>query len=69
MARERGGEMMGGGGDGGKDQGGKLLRRYLGDPRLFVAPPPQRQLLEGNKEVSLGSCSIFHYNSNSPAGK
>ena len=56
MARERGGEMMGGGGEGGNDlgsRGGKLLRRYLGDPRLFVAPPPQRQLLEGNKEVSL----------------
>ena len=59
MARERGGEMMGGGGDGGKDQGGKLLRRYLGDPRLFVAPPPQRQLLEGNKEVSLGFMISF----------
>ena len=56
MAREREGEMEGGGGEGGKDHGpggGKLLRKYLGDPRLFVAPPPQRQLLEGNKEVSL----------------
>ena len=49
MARER---------EGGKD-GGKLLRRYLGDPRLFVAPPPQRQLLEGNKEVSLGFMISF----------
>ena len=68
MARERGGEMMGGGGEGGKD-GGKLLRRYLGDPRLFVAPPPQRQLLEGNKEVSLDFFDLFHYNSNSHAGK
>ena len=64
MAREREGEMMGGGGEGGKD-GGRLLRRYLGDPRLLVAPPPQRQLLEGNKEVSFGYCSIFHYNLNS----
>ena len=62
MARERGGEMMGGGGEGGNDlgsRGGKLLRRYLGDPRLFVAPPPQRQLLEGNKEVSLGFMISF----------
>ena len=58
MAREREGEMMGGGGDGGKD-GGRLLRRYLGDPRLLVAPPPQRQLLEGNKEVSLGFMISF----------
>ena len=68
MARKREGEVMGGGGEGGKD-GGKLLRRYLGDPRLFVAPPPQRQLLEGNKEASLGSFYTFHYNLNSHAGK
>ena len=62
MARERKGEMMGGGGDG--SGRGKLLRRYLDDPGLFVAPPPQRQLLEGNKEVSLGSFDLFHYNFN-----
>ena len=52
MAREREG------GEGGKD-GGRLLRKYLGDPRLFVAPPPQRQLLEGNKEVSLDFLICF----------
>ena len=62
MARERKGEMMGEGGEG--SGRGKLLRRYLDDPGLFVAPPPQRQLLEGNKEVSLGSFDLFHYNFN-----
>ena len=72
MAREREGEMEGGGGEGGKDHGpggGKLLRKYLGDPRLFVAPPPQRQLLEGNKEVSWESFDLVHYNLNCHAGK
>ena len=60
MAREREGELGGGDGSG----RGKLLRRYLDDPGLFVAPPPQRQLAEGNKEASLGSFDLFHYNFN-----
>ena len=66
MAREQEGEMIGLGGEGGKDGsvGGKLLRKHLDDAGLFVAPPPQRQLLEGNKEASLGSFDLFHYNLN-----